>query len=172
MSTLPDISQKTTEKVAAGPCDRVHVIPTVSASPDYSIDDVLGSKMTIDAATRIKEMGALLHMITMTCKVDIPTGVTVDVLLFDTDPTNSTFTDNSGIAVNTADLPYLIAAASLTERYDLGTPAALVGKNLGIPCKPQNNLNRIYAVAVVRSAATLNLGSTSDIEFSFHFLQD
>ena len=148
----------------------IKVFPTVSASPDYGIDDVLGTKMTLTGASKIAQ-GTLLQAITMVSDVDIPSGVTVDVIIFDTNPTNSTFTDNSALAVNVADLPYVVSVVSLAERFDFGTPAALCAKGLALPCVPTDS-GKLYAVAVVRSAATLNLAATDDIEFMFHFVQE
>ncbi len=151
----------------------VKVTPTVSASPDYAVADVLGGKMTISDATLLPNKGGVLHSIVMTCDVDIPSGVEVDVLLFDTDPAASTFTDNGALAVNVADLHFLVGVAQLTTRIDLGTPACLVATGLNLAFESLAAIpGTMYAVAVVRSAATLNLAGTGEINFLFHILQD
>ncbi len=150
----------------------VKVTPVVSASPDYAIADVLGAKMTFSDVAARPNAGMVLHSITMTCDVDIPAGVEVDVLIFDTDPTNSTFTDNGALAVNVADLHFLVGVAQLTTRIDLGTPACLVGTGLNIAFETTDASGDVFAVAVVRAAATLNLAGTGEINFLFHFLLD
>ena len=148
----------------------VRIVPVVSASPDYGIDDVLGTKMTITGSSKIAQ-GTLLQACTMVSDVDIPAGVTVDVIVFHTNPTNSTFTDNSALTVHVDDLQYVITAFSLAERFDFGTACALVARNLAINCTP-TNAGTLYAVAVIRGAATLNLAAVDDIAFHFHFVQE
>lgn len=157
----------------AGPVTTfVRVTPVVSASPDYGVDDCLGSVMTIPLAFRADGAGGLLQSVIMTCLVDIPSGVTVDVLVFDQSPVNSTFTDNSALSVNVADLPFLIGVAQLSTRVDLGTPAMLQAINVALPVENAARAKALYAVAVVRGAATLNLASVADIVFGFGFLPD
>lgn len=151
----------------------VRVNPPVSASPNYSINDVLGNKMVLSGIARVSGAGGIINSIVMTSKVDIPVGVTVDILLFNSDPTNSTFTDNAALAVNVNDLPSLLPGiATLSTKVSLGaTSAMLVAQNLGIPIDTLTT-DTIWAVAVVRGAGTLDLASTSDIQFVFGFLPD
>ncbi len=150
----------------------VKVSPTVSASPDYAIADVLGGLMTISDAVLLPSKGGVLHSIVMTCDVDIPAGVEVDVLLFDTLPTG-TYTDNGALVTALGDLHFLVGVAQLTTRIDLGTPACLVATGLNLAFESLAAIpGTMYAVAVVRAAATLNLAGTGEINFLFHFLQD
>ena len=149
----------------------IKVVPVVSASPDYAIDDVLGTKMTLTAAAANPGQGTLLQAITISSEVDIPSGVYVDVVIFDTNPSNSTFTDNGAIALNVADIPYVVTAVSLAERFDFGTPCILAARNIACPCTPASG-GTLYAVAIVCGEATLNLAAVDDIEFFFHFIQD
>lgn len=150
----------------------VRLNPVVSISPAYAINDVIGGKMVIENVARSAGAGGIINSIVMTSKVDIPVGVTIDILLFNTDPTNSTFTDNSAIAVDVLDLPFLLPGiASLSNRVSLGTTAALTAHNLGIPVDTLTT-DDLWAVAVIRGAATLDLASVSDIQFVFGFLPD
>jgi hypothetical protein len=149
------------------------VTPTVSASPDYSIDDVLGGLMTLDGMARAVDKTGVLPWCMMTCDVDTPAGVTVDVLIFGTNPSNSTFTDNGAIALNVADEHFLIGVIQLNTRIDLGTPAALIpSAPPTIPFKAVSGTDDLYAVAIVRGAATLNLAGTGDVNFHFSALLD
>ncbi len=151
----------------------VKVSPVVSASPNYAIGDCLGPIMTISDAALLPSKGCVVHAVTMTCDVDIPAGVEVDVLFFDTSPDASTTTDNGAVAIAVADLHFLLGVAQLTTRIDLGTPAALVATGLNLVCETlKAATGDLYAVAVVRSAATLNLAGTGEINFVFHILQD
>ena len=65
----------------------------------------------------------------------------------------------------------LPGVAQLAARIDLGTPAALVAHNLGIPMDTLST-DDLWAVAIIRGAATLNLAATYDIQFVFGFLPD
>lgn len=150
----------------------VRISPPVSATPDYSVNDVIGGKMLLDGIARVTGSGGIINSITMTSKVDIPSGITIDILLFNSDPTNSTFTDNAALAVNVADLPFLIPGiANLSTRISLGTAVAFSSHNLGIPVDTLTT-DDIWAVAVVRGSGVVNLASTSDIQFIFGFLPD
>lgn len=151
----------------------VLVTPTVSASPDYGIDDVLGGKITIPAIFRANDKTGTINMVMVTCDAGIPAGVTIDVVFFNADPSNSTFTDNGGIAVNVADLHFIAGVAQLDKRITLGTPTALVETYpKGIPIQPVSGTDDLYAVMIVRGAATLNLGGTSDINLIVGMFQD
>lgn len=149
----------------------VSVAPVVSASPDYSDGDCLGPKMTLTSAMRVSGGAGVLQNVVMTCEVDIVAGVSVDVLIFDSDPSAGTYTDNAAADVNVADLLKLIGVLHLTDRIDLGTPVALQAANAGMAVKASGSAN-LYAVAVVRGTTGINLAAVDDINFRFVFLQD
>lgn len=148
------------------------VTPTVSASPDYSADDNVGGKITLDGIARANDKTGTIVSVTITCDVDIPVGNTFDVIFFGTDPTNSTFTDNSAIAINVADLHFVLGVAQLFTRVDVGTPCMMISGPLNIPYKAASGTDDIYCVIVVRNASTLNLAGTSDINLAVGVLQD
>ncbi len=149
----------------------ISVAPVVSASPDYSDGDCLGPKITLTSAMRVSGGSGVLQNIVMTCEVDIVAGVSVDVLIFDADPSAGTYTDNAGVAVDVADLLKLIGVVHLTDRIDLGTPVALQAANAGLAVKAAGSAN-LYAVAVVRGVTGINLAAVDDVNFRFVFLQD
>jgi hypothetical protein len=150
---------------------RVIVTPTVSATPDYADGDVIGGKITLDGIGRVSDGTGVITSVLVTCDVDIAAGNVMDLLIFSTDPSNSTFTDNSALAVNVADLHFLIDVIPLTVRTDLGTPAALSSGPVNIPFKCVSGTDDLYAVLVNRSVA-LNLGGTSDINLIVNALLD
>ena len=144
---------KTGEKIFS-----IEVTPTVSASPDYSTGDVVGSIMTfaspaVDAAGDFTVRGAVVRS-----KADIT--VACDLLLFNALPT-ATYTDNSAVAVGATDLAKLVGVIKFasTDATDLGTEACL-SKEANIPVKLASG-NNVYGVLVARG--TINLASTSDI---------
>lgn len=143
------------------------VTPAVEATPDYSTGDVMGGKMTIANAARLSGGSGKLESIVMASKVDMT--VDIDVVIFDSDPSATTFTENSAVALDAADAAKVIGVVTISTRHDLGTPVIASVRGLGIPfdCAAGTSL---YAVCVARG--TINLGSTSDLTFRFGITQD
>jgi hypothetical protein len=105
--------------------------------------------------------------ITMTSKGTVA-GNDVEVLIFDADPAG-TYTDNTALAVTAADSLLLQEAIVLGSFTDLGTPSMVRARNLSLPLVCSGSAN-LYAVAVNRGAFTP--ASTSDLQFTFHFIRD
>jgi hypothetical protein len=148
----------------------VSVTPTVSASPDYSDQDVIGGAMEVANAVRVTGGKAILDFLSLSSKVDI--GCSVHVILFKANPSNSTFTDNAALSVNSADYDKLLDVVKLPvgEIVDLGTPNVVSARNLGIVVDLTDPATSLYAVAYA-NAGTINLASTSDFTFNFGFRQ-
>lgn len=143
----------------------ISVTPTLSATPDYAQDDVLGGLMTIQNATRVAAGGGTLKAITVSSKV---AAGNVRVIFFKSNPSATTFTDNAVLALNTADYDKVLAHFDITDWADLGTPD-IGTKTTELPFQLASGSN-LYAVAVAR--ATLNIESTSDLTFNFGIKQD
>jgi hypothetical protein len=71
--------------------------PTVSASPAYTSGDCIGGKMSFTGAALTAGGSGLIKSVVVNCK-SAQTGA-FDLILFDSDPSSSTFTDNSAIAI-------------------------------------------------------------------------
>lgn len=155
----------------AGYSTVVSVTPTVSASPDYSINDAVGGKQTLANAVRVSGGTAVLQSIQITDAANVKPQM--EILFFDSDPSSATITDNSGFTFST-DIAKLIGRVSVVTSDYVGgigsTPYAIAHlSNLGRLLKA-NGSTSLY-VAVVAQAG-INLAGTSDLRFDYGFLED
>lgn len=136
--------------------------PTVDASPDYSTGDVMGGVNDFAEAGRYGLMGhGVGYIVSVAIKSKADITVPIDVVFFNSNPSNTTWTENSAVALDAADVAKLIGFVTITSFSDLGTP--VVGfAECRIAIQPADaNPGHIYAVMIARG--TINLASTSDI---------
>ncbi len=131
--------------------------PLTSASA-YVAGNVLGAKFTLPNAARLAGGAGLIQSASILCKS--ANTAAVDLILFSADPTNSTFTDKTALAINAADYAKIVGVIHLTDWTSLGTAA--LGQNLavGLPFRVPAGSD-LFAVMVARGAVTL--GSTADL---------
>lgn len=135
----------------------ISVTPTVEATPDYSSGDVMGGKMTLANAARVSAGTGYIVGVRIASLADIT--VPIDVIFFKADPTNTTWTENSAVALNASDATMLVGAVQVFNWFDLGTP--VVGfAECRIPFDIASGTS-LYAVMIPRG--TINLASASDI---------
>lgn len=139
--------------------------PTTSASPDYASGEVIGSKLTFANAVLAAGETALLQAVTVNCKVANTSAL--DLILFNADPSASTFTDNAALDVNVDDLGKVIGVVHITDWTSLGTPATGQAKNEALPFSLAGTA--LYGVLVARGA--VNLAGTSDITVSVRLVR-
>ena len=94
----------------------------------------------------------------------------IDVVVFSSDPSGTTFTENGAVAIATADVAKVLAAVTVTTKKDLGTPVVASIGNLNIPVYAATDTRDLYACMVVRGAYTP--ATTSDVTVRFGFEQD
>jgi hypothetical protein len=154
---------------SVAPPGTVHLTaaPAVTAGA-YTTGMVVGGLITLAGAARVNNGSGTIQNLLITLKTALT--AQFDVLIFDTQPTNSTFTDNSALAVNVADLPFLCGVAHCNDLTSLGTPQALQMANNGLPFKLSAASTSLYAVIVIRGAETL--ASTSAIGLIAVIYQD
>lgn len=152
---------------ALGDAFTISAAPTVTAGA-YLANDVLGAKMTLADAARASGKGGRIKAISMFDKGANGLVDTIDVLIFDDDPSGSTFTDNGALAVADADGPKLVAAVQLNAIFDTGDGKFLRAHGLDIPYKCA--ATSLYAVAVHRG--TWAPDATDGISFKFHLERD
>lgn len=141
--------------------------PTVTAGA-YTSGQVVGGLISLSGAARVNAGSGLIQ----TVGISVKTALTApfDVFFFDTNPSNSTFTDNSVLAINVADLPSLCGIAHCTDLISGGTPQILQAANCSLPFKLSASATTLYAVIVMRGGETL--ASTSAIGLSIVIIQD
>lgn len=136
-------------------------VPFVTeATPDYSANDLCGGQLqfSISAASRGSRLVRL-----MLRSIDSFAGVASKLILFDEDPTATTFTENGAFTVNSADLSKIltvirIAAADWVDDTGIGA-GYIMEKELLVPMGLTPTL---YGAFI--PGATLNLSTTASIE--------
>jgi hypothetical protein len=141
--------------------------PTVTAGA-YSSGYVVGGLISLSGATRTNSGSGLIQTVEVTVKTALT--APYDVLFFDTQPTNGTYTDNAAFALNTSDAPFLVGVAHSSDLIPGGTPQILQAANLALPFKLSASNTTLYAIIVMRGAETL--ASTSAIGLSVVIKQD
>lgn len=133
------------------------ITPTVTAGA-YTTGQVVGGLISLTNAAQSSGGGGFIQ----SANINIKTALTApyDIYFFDTDPTNSTFTDNSALVLNVADLPFLCGIAHVVDLSSDGTPQTLQSQNLAIPFR-LNTGTTLYAVIVMRGGQTF--ASTSAV---------
>ncbi len=143
------------------------ITPTITAGL-YTSGQVVGGKLSLSGAARVNGGSGLIQSALIGVKTALV--VPYDILIFDTDPSNSTFTDNAALAVNVADLPSLVGVIQCNTLISLGTPQALQALNVALPFKLSAASTILYAVIVIRGAQTF--ASTSAIILDLTVLRD
>ncbi len=98
--------------VAAPLTLRTGAVQTVTTASAYSSGNVVGGKITFGAMVRAAGQGGVITAAIVRDKAGQP--VPYDLILFDADPTNTTVTDKSAVAVNTADLAKVIGVVQFS----------------------------------------------------------
>ncbi len=154
------LDQTTTDAnrvVAGGTLKTVPVEAVVSASPDYASGEVIGGVMSFPAAMRGAGKTGYIVDITIHSKAAIT--VPIDVWVFNTNPSNGTYTDNAAFALNTTDQLLSLGARQVSTWYSGGTPSTG-----SVECRIPvygNATDGLWGIMVARGA--INLGSTTDI---------
>lgn len=140
-------------------------VPTTAAGA-YASGDVIGTKMTFTSAVIAAGGSGLIQAAMINSKTAQTTAV--DLILFNADPSNSTFTDNAALSVNAADFDKVIGVAHITDWTSLGTPSLAQANNLAMPYTLAGT--SLYGVLVARAAITL--GSASDFSTALRVIRN
>jgi hypothetical protein len=129
---------------------------TVEATPDYSSGDLVGGLLNIsDIESEKKFGGGLIQSVLITdlAKQDIDK----DVVFFDTNPSNTTFTENAALDIADADLVNILGVAQVTTWIDFNDNSIGQALNLAIP------FSNTALYAAIMERGTANYASTSDL---------
>lgn len=119
--------------------------PAVTAGA-YTTGQVVGGLISI---ANVPPQGIVQSVL---CTVKTALTAPYDVFFFDTNPSNSTFTDNQALAINTADLPSLLGVAHCTDAVSGGTPEVLQATGVALPFALA--ATTLYVVVVIRGGQT------------------
>jgi len=128
----------------------IFVTPTVTAGA-YTTGQVAGGKISVTSAVRASGGAGIIQAVSVSKRTALT--ASYDVIFFNADPTNTTFTDNAALAINVADLDKIIGVVSCNTLISLGTPQLLQGLNAALPFKLTTGTT-LFAVLVIRGAET------------------
>lgn len=144
----------------------VESTPTIETSA-YAAGDLVGEKITLSNVVRVVPESGVINQVVVT-DLDSET-VDLDIVFFDTDPSSTTFTDNSAFDIADTDLLNVICVVSLTTHKDFADNGISQAQNVNCPFALAG-ATTIYAAIVTRSAVTYT--STSDLTLRVGILQD
>jgi len=132
--------------------------PTVSTTPAYSVGDLVGGKLTFAGAARIAAGSGRVATVTVTDKGK--QSQDLDLVLFDADPSGTTFTDNAAFAPADADLVKIAGVIPIREWGGFSDNSAGCARAVGLAFKLPAGTS-LYGALVARGTPTF--ASTSDL---------
>lgn len=142
--------------------------PTIDTAA-YASGDLIGDKIELTNAARTAAGSGIIQSISIID--DDGEEAAMDVLFFDTDPTNTTFTDNDPVDIDEADLENYIGHASVAsaDYSSFASNSAASVQNVGIPFDLASGTS-IWAVIVSRGTPTYT--ATDDLTLRVGILRD
>jgi hypothetical protein len=140
----------------------------VSTTPAYTSGDAVGAKRTLTNVFLSSGGTAILESITVLDRAN--QAAALEIIFFDSDPTNATITDNAAFVYSTDDLKVLGRVSVAASDYvTLNSKAIATLKGIGLTLK--GNATTSLFVAVV-TTGTPTYAATTDVQITFGFLQD
>lgn len=151
----------------------VTITPTVDTGA-YTSGDLVGTKQTLSGAgacdPTLGELGLCGGIINSVVIGDASKqSGNFDIIIFNSDPVNTTFTDNGAFTVNSADLSKIVCVIPVTTQVSLGTNGASVNQSAGCIFSAKATRGVLYAAAVTRSTPTY---AATALSFKYGILQD
>lgn len=143
---------------------------TVSTSPAYSANDVVGGKITITNAAPVEGGGARLRSFILLDK-DNKTAANWTIWFFNADPSGSTVTDNGALGIVDADAAKLVGRLSIATAdlvADAGAAwkvAPKTGLDLSMQCA--SGSRNLFMVMTMDGTPTYT--ATTDIQVILQF---
>lgn len=132
----------------------------LDTTPDYAAGDVFGQLLTFNAAV-LEDGGTGVIQSIVVASEDAIGVDDLEMIVFDSNPTNTTFTDNAAVSIDVADLGKIIDTFILNEASVVGaTQCVLKRRNIGKEFKLASGY-RLYAVLVARD--TINIANADAI---------
>lgn len=154
---------------AIGGNTKIVKIPLTVTAGAYADKDSIGGKITITNAMRKNGGTGVLQTVTVMDRSGVkPTG---NILIFDSNPTAATITNDAKFVASTDDLKVIATVPVASADYVVpgDTKAFASIKNLGLPVAAVGSAD-LYAAFVTNGTPTF--GSTSDVQLVFGFLRD
>lgn len=162
------INTKAEAVPVSGSTDILSPSITVSTSA-YSANDVVGGKITVPNAMRVSGGTGILQSLCIIDKANQKAAL--EILIFDSDPSSGTYTDNGAFTWNATDGAKLIRRISVaaSDYATFGT-AAIADISPGGKVLKATGSKNLYAVIVTTGTPTY--AATTDLAVRWGILQD
>lgn len=139
--------------------------PTVSASPDYSLGDAIGGKITLASVIPAAGKSAELKQLFITDIANVKPQFTI--LIFNSDPSAGTYTDNGTLALSTDKLKVVAKQPVVTADYVTISGVAFAQfSNLDKILTPLTGVDLYYALL---ADAGINFATAADLQIVWGF---
>jgi len=139
------------------------VTPTVTMTT-YGANTVAGTLMTFANACQTNGGSGTLQDVNVTYG-DVQNSA-LNFYFFDTNPTNSTFTNAGNISVAAGDNTYLRKIVKISDPTQSGSTSSAQANNQGVQYHCATGSTSVYGVLVTTAGYPVALSSTSDINVS------
>ncbi len=135
--------------------------PTVSASPNYSDGDSIGGLISLAGAARANDLVSSAGFVDSVVIADKAANTTnIEVVFFDSNPTGTTFTDNSALTIADADLAK-VAGVVLVDTW-ISSAGGSFGSEHTLRIPYDLGTGTVLYAAMIATGAT-DLATTSDL---------
>ena len=118
----------------------------------YAAGDLLGPLITLSGPCRAPGLGGVIQNVSVT---DLAKqNASLDIVIFNQEPTSTTFTDNAALDIGDVDLLKIACVAHISDWSSFGDNSYGQDHNFNAQFKLSSTVNTIYACLVARSAAT------------------
>jgi hypothetical protein len=131
----------------------------------YSLNDLVGSKLTLTDA--VPGAGGSSYLMGITIEDLSKQNGALDIVLFDSDPSGTTFTDNAAFDIADADLAKVIGFVSIasTDYSGFNDNSTAIKTLINLLCQGNGSSN-LYAAIVSRDTKTY---VANELSIKFHF---
>lgn len=130
----------------------------------YSAGDLVGTKLTLSDVWQVAHKEPILTNITVQDLAEQNAALTV--LIFDANPSATSFTDNAELDIADADLPKVIAAIPIAATDYVGLKDSSVATVFNVAVCVPNNGDDLYACIVTSGTPTYG---AHDLSIAFGF---
>lgn len=141
----------------------------VSVSPAYTAGDLVGGKLEWENLLGDSLTGVLQSLVLRDQSMQ---NVEMDLFLFDSDPSASTFTDNGAFDIADADLEKVIGCIAIVadDYCNAADNSVAVKAGIGLVLQLQGTTRKLYGALVTRGTPTYV--ATTDVSISLGALRD
>tara|TARA_Y100000310_G_scaffold202967_1_gene203212 strand:+ start:2661 stop:4019 length:1359 start_codon:yes stop_codon:yes gene_type:complete len=135
----------------------------------YTVNDIVGGKLTLTSAARTSGgAGVILGVALVDMSMQ---DAEYDIIIFEQDPTNGTYTDDAAIDVDDTDADFLVGVITVSPGHytDFTDNSVATVNNVNLPFTAVGSAN-LYAVAVTRGTPTY--AAATDLQLRFKIAQD